>query len=464
MRRVLALLLALLAARASAAPLPGGSGNPAGPTVTIDGSLEACRDVVKFDVLSSSLLATRVSNGVCRLQVADEVMVEGGQQVGASNLDFAPSVDLTSRTVDASAATATIAKTSASCAPTASGSWCYDSDTNRICVGDGSATRCVPVETSTLRIGGTGADGAMSFDGSCSAGGDCCRGGSISGSAPNKVCTYTANSNVGNLQRLTSATSFLASHVANWTSVSITGGTVTMAAPAVGVAAFIWRATGAISITGGIIDLAGKGGPSATSGSCASSNAGKNGGGNSVLTGGLGGASGNNAGSTGVTAAADGLNSLTGLLLLGGTGGGACPVSGQTSPGDMAVSFWSLYGGTGGAGGGCAASCSGTCGAGGRGGGAVRLESRTSITIGTSADIRVDGANGTTGGGGGGGGGVILYAPSITNTATTDTGTCTAGTPRICVGGGAAGSSPPTNCGAGGAGGDGLVHAVTVPG
>jgi hypothetical protein len=58
---------------------------------------------------------------------------------------------------------------------------------------------------------------------------------------------------------------------------------------------------------------------------------------------------------------------------------------------------------------------------------------------------------------------VLLIAPAITNSASTDTGTCTASTPRICVGGGAAGASPPTNCGAGADGGDGLVLSVQVP-
>jgi hypothetical protein len=293
-------------------------------------------------------------------------------------------------------------------------------------------------------VGGAGPAGSFTYGGegagACSD--DVCRGGTCTGTTPNGTCTLDFNSYL--LKGSGDAGNAFVSAVHQYIDFTMTAGTLTIGSPGTEGSALVLRVQDAASITGGTITVKGKGGVGATSGSCASSNAGKSGGNTSLFAGGSAGTSSGTDGSPGTGAGAMALRDMPVFGWFGGAGagGGACPVSGQSSAGSPVT--WRSIGGSGGGGGGCAASCSGTCGAGGRGGGYLRIEVGGSLVFGASATLDATGDNGAAGGGGGGGGGVIqliAQAASVNG--------------LVLVGGGSPGGTPPTNCGAGAAGGTG---------
>jgi hypothetical protein len=421
------------------------------------------------------ILAAALASSALALTVGTDVTGENAQVGLSSNVtrlggdiaapgDFGSPVNPGAKDIDFHDALSFILRYGTGTAPTAEGSCYWRTDLNRLECGDGSTTKVFNDGLMSYAIGGTGADGAFTYagEGSGACSGSICNGGTCTGTTPNGTCTLTFNSR--RHQTVNDAAQAWAV-TRNYTSITITGGTITVGTPPNLGTSVVWRATGNVSITGGTINLRGVGTKGATSGACASSNAGKGGASSDVNAAGAAGASGNNAGGAGVAAADPVLGPVEWIDLIG-TGGGACPVSGQTGAfANTSAAFGPHLGATGGGGGGCAGSCSGTCGGGGRGGGYLSIESAQTITIGTTATIDVRGADGTTGGGGGGGGGVRLRGRVVSNSASTDTNAaCSGSTPHICTAGGAAGSSPPTNCGAGAAGGTGLVLSTTVPG
>jgi hypothetical protein len=322
-------------------------------------------------------------------------------------------------------------------------------------------------------LGGTGTDGAFQFDGSCSAGGlggDCCRGGTISGSSPNKVCALTANSILG--RSPTDAGTTLYSCVYEYATFSLSGGTVTCGQagayadsgvqPTFG--AVLWlRIKASPSLTGGTLDMAGKGVAGGAAGSNAALGA-RNGGngGSSAFFPVVAGGTGNAAGTAGTAAATTRLPSTwgTGVYYVG-IGGGGGAGSGSNGGNASSPNFYSflIHGGIGGGGGGCAnAGSTGAGTTGGRGGGGLVIETAGTWAC-NAVTLTAAGSNGAAGSaragsGGGGGGGIALYYR--------DFGTETSCT--FTVAGGSAGArGDATNCGTGGAGGAGLTVKQRVP-
>jgi len=221
---------------------------------------------------------------------------------------------------------------------------------------------------------------------------------------------------------------------------------------------------GNVSLTGGTIDLDGKGfaggtitnttadtytgdGVDLSSFATSKTTGGGNGGrANDIGGGGGGGAGANAAGSNGTDATGGGGN--------GGTAGTFVAWPAGEQPDDLAHAFNAFCGAGGGIGGG---GNNGTPDApGGNGGGALILVASGDLNFGASATITADGANGTAagdtdgGGGGGGGGGtvVLLCDGTLTNSGTI---THTAGS----------GGASDTDGGAGGNGGAGQTYANT---
>jgi hypothetical protein len=319
-------------------------------------------------------------------------------------------------------------------------------------------------------VGGSGGDGAFLMapgsSGSCSAG-DCddsC--GSCTGTRPACTCTLTANSYLG----LYPINSGLASCVYEYTSFTLSGGTVTCGAAMTGTGAPYWggalvlRIQQSPTITGGTIDMAGKGTPpggGGTSGGTGTARTGGAAGTTAYLPGPGGAAAGKNNGTVGVAAPANYRLrpfSDTYPVGTGGGGGAGSGAGGGGAPGATVLGFpmVSMAGATGGSSGGCNASvATGTGGEGGRGGGAILIEtagtwacSGATLTVAGGA-----GASGKAGGAGGGAGGIELYYRDL------GTDTCT----KTTTGGAAASPSDATNCGTSGAGGAGYVRSQRVP-
>jgi hypothetical protein len=300
--------------------------------------------------------------------------------------------------------------------------------------------------------------------GACS--GAICIGGTCTGTTPTGTCSLEAGSHY----LKTSASAIVGnppSCIYDFPEVTITAGTVTCAAAGSGGSddfplgsALIIR-TGPFTMSGGTITMAALGGKGASGGACSSVNAGKAGGSSGLAVGGAAGTSGGTAGASGTSlfeAIGDATSTMRVWPLLipyfptVGTGGGACPSSGQTAAASFTTG-WLTIGGTGGGGGGCTAACSGTCGRGGRGGGMVLIEADGAVTL-TGGTISVAGENGATGGGGGGAAGAVVFVGNGFENTSALTLTTTAG---------ATGGSPPTNCGNGAGGATGTVYKVLQP-
>lgn len=330
-------------------------------------------------------------------------------------------------------------------------------------------------------LGGTGADSGFQFDGSCSAGGlggDCCRSGTITGTSPSKVCTLTANSILGRYQLEVSTAVYSCFY--SFSAITISGGTVSCDVPPASTYAFngaptfgsvLWLRAPTISITGGTINMAGRGTMAGSGGNAgtAGNRAGGNGGcnhffrtttGNSYS---LGGAAGDNPGLAGLQppAAIPSWPTIPNFLPMGGGGAGG---AGSNTAGNHGVvpenAFvfnWPFLGGTGGGGGGCSSSATSAAGIeGGRGGGGVILEAGMTYTC-SGATITVAGNAAATGSaaagaGGGGGGGIIRVARTF------GTDTCT-----YTINGGAGSSDGQAACAPGAAGGDGRAWQLTAP-
>lgn len=417
-------------------------------------STPVCMSVADF--LSTAFSLTFSGSGKASIDLAATV-TKAGSCIGDVASEFCGTEDHTGRVVDMSAAT-TVKIPYDTTTPAANGTVHVNSTSGEAEYYAGAVKYLVPARPG-FQIGGTGSDGAFTYggQGSGSCTGSICNGGTCTGTTPTGTCTFTANSALGRQSQLVSlsgpvdTSNTLYSVVKNFTTISITAGTVTVPTPGVAGAQVILRATGDVSITGGTLTLNGKGGIGNTGGTCTSSSAGKIGGLNAYWPAGAAGASGNNAGSVGVAGVAGLVFPEAPYLNLVGAGGGACTGSGQVGATNLGGYDGPTLAGTGGGGGGCAASCSGTCGAGGRGGGSLRIETAGTYTC-SGATVDVGGASGTTGGGGGGSGGVHVLARVLS------TNSCT-----YTVTGGSAGASPPTNCGAGAAGGAGFTLFQTVP-
>jgi hypothetical protein len=320
-------------------------------------------------------------------------------------------------------------------------------------------------------VGGAGGDGAFLMapgsSGSCSAG-DCddsC--GSCTGTRPACTCTLTANSYLG----MYTLNSGLASCVYEFTTFSLSGGTVTCGAAMTGTGGPYWggllllRMQGSPTITGGTIDMAAKGVPpggGGTSGGTGTARAGGNGGSTAFLAAPGGAAAGKNNGTVGVSTPANyrlrpwGTTYPVGAGGAGGAGSGAVGGAGGGHTPPLGWAMSNLSGATGGSSGGCNASvATGTGGDGGRGGGGIIIETAGTWAC-AGATLTVAGgagASGKAGGAGGGAGGIELYYRDL------GTDTCT----KTTTGGAAASPSDATNCGTSGAGGAGYVRSQRVP-
>lgn len=396
------------------------------------------------------------TSDTCTVDTTNNVTILGNQ-IGEST-DFAPQIDLTNKsiinnwgftgtstntgTIDSSGGSEILPYNS-STAPTTNAKIRVNSTSGEVEYGYGSATSYLVPGRDFWKLGGSGVDGAFTYGGEdtsttshkCAANGgsaSTCSGGTCSGTWPNGICTLTYNSILGRSNSLSSNTAV--SVVKNYTTITITGGTVTIGTPGALGSFLVLRATGAVSLSGsGKIDVVGKGTAAATSGACGQ-NTGKRGGNNAYIPGGAAGASGNNAGSVGVAANSSPLVfPMFNFVNLLGTGGGAIPGTGGVAAVDLTADNGPTLGGTGGGGGGCLTGCSGTGGPGGVGGGMVRIEA-DSITCNTFT-IDASGGVGSGGGSGGGGGGSHFLARTISETSCTRT-----------VAGGAGASGGPTLC------------------
>ena len=307
-----------------------------------------------------------------------------------------------------------------------------------------------------------------SLDSSCAR--TVCRCGICTGSNGTGTCTLDPNSTYGVMQEVLAGGPKPAT-VLNVRNFTHTAGTVTVTAPSLVVTGatqfrpLIIRASGNVTLSGGTLSVKGKGGSGGTGGAALSTTAGRASG---ALQGMLPGSLGGNTSGTGGAVGNSYVQDVTAVMLApgacafgAGTGGGPAPVTGNGGAAYVELpSFCLRAGATGGGGGGCAGSASGTNGAGGAGGGTVRIEAGGVCTFGATIDAQGD--DGGARAGGGGGGFVHALCGAVSGSNNVDSGTCTAGTPRICVGGGAGGASG-GNCGAGGAGGDGFAFVETIP-
>jgi hypothetical protein len=392
------------------------------------------------------------SSGKCPVDVSSNV-TQLGPKVGETPNEFATTCNLTGITWDMGGGTCLLPEGTGS-GPTTSGSLRLNTTYEELEVGDGAATQIFVPGRFPLKIGGDGSDGAFTYAGEGTGGcsGSQCKGGECSGTSPNGTCTLTLNSR---LYAATGTNPRDVSVVGQHTTITVTAGTITLAAPAYSTVwgqGLVWLATGDVSITGGTIDLEGLGATGVAGGTCVTSaSAGKAGQSTLYAAGGAGGGSGSNPGVAGEDAEANdpGLERLLAPWLVG-AGGGAAPVSGQIVAYQLNHTPWApAVSGGGGGGAGCAANCTGsvTCGDGGKGGGHLSIESGGTFTC-TSATIEMDGDAGTNGSGGGAGGGMVVTARAI------GTNTCTKNNNGGA--GGAAPSCPSSECGAGAAGGDGM--------
>jgi len=348
------------------------------------------------------------------------------------------------------------------------GTWsCANGEVSRIDNSLGTVT-CVP--SSLFYRGAVSPSGAFTYNGETGASctGDVCRGGTCSGTAPNGVCTLSLNKSglpfkISANQSLVGTPDVTANHMAeyHYTSFSLSGGTLTVGSPGAndygaGLAIYV---DGNVSITGGTIDLKGLGAQANTAVNgitCAPGQSGK-GGNLTVWGGGSGGLS--TAGSENGTSAPNS-SAPTSLFMamayfllpyphVGGAGGSAPAQTGNVLTDVLGAS----YGAGGGGSGGCVDPCSGTIGAAGNGGGAVKILAHGTYSC-SNATIDVSGTNAAVNGsGGGGGGGTILI---LADTVGTDT--CT-----YVVSGGTGATSGPTNCGTGGNGGNGWYAVFDLP-
>jgi hypothetical protein len=328
-----------------------------------------------------------------------------------------------------------------------------------------------------LAVGGDGSDGPFTFDGACTQGASCCPStvGAVTGSGTTKTCTLIANSIAARSPNDAGVTLYSCEY--NFSSFTYSGtGTLTCdvaTAPAFNSvptwgAMLILRVSGAVSITGGTIDMSGRGFTAGAGGSTTTTGtarAGGNGSGNSFFPVASAPAAGDTNGTTGHATPATTprlwpMQPYFNLIGTGGGGGAASGVNGSAGNGLALATYGSstpFIGGIGGSGAGCSASATAAAGGnGGRGGGGILFESPTYTCSG--ATFTVAGINGAAspaaaGGGGGGGGIVMLVSRDLTGT-----DSCT-----YTVGGGTGATEGQAACATGGTGGTGRKWAFTAP-
>ena len=325
----------------------------------------------------------------------------------------------------------------------------YNSDGSPIC------------SKSFFVVGGSGGSGAFTYNGETTCTGDVCRGGTCSGTAPNGVCTLNVNSILGRYGSDNASSygdpsptdKFAA--VYEYSSFTLQGGTVTIGGEGDFGGGLIIYVSGDVNITGGKIDLKGKGQKFSQAPGILGCGAGKVGG-IQRLPGGKAGASGavNNGGNGYDVISLNGLDAYyisRDTCLHRGSSGASGPFNGVQIVSDHIVS----YGATGGGGASCFEalnSCSGSIAPPGEGGGYLKMEiSGTYNCSNATIDLSgTDAGSGVASGGGGGGLGIIAAKDIGTNTCT-------------YVASGGLGASGNATCGAGGNGGDGAIIVVDIP-
>ena len=139
---------------------------------------------------------------------------------------------------------------------------------------------------------------------------------------------------------------------------------------------------------------------------------------------------------------------MAGRFFTPGTGGGThSTASGVAAPKIPRLTI-PVLAASGGNGGGCETSCSGSSAHGGNGGGGLWMEVRGNANLDTGI-VKLLGNNGTNGSAGGGGGSFTLIYGTLTQNAT-----------DIQVSGGLSTGVPPTNCHQGGNGAPGRINIV----
>ena len=319
----------------------------------------------------------------------------------------------------------------------------YNSDGSPIC------------SKSFFVVGGSGGSGAFTYNGETTCTGDVCRGGTCSGTAPNGVCTLNVNSILGRYGSDNASSygdpsptdKFAA--VYEYSSFTLQGGTVTIGGEGDFGGGLIIYVSGDVNITGGKIDLKGKGQKAGTPGAV-QCNATGNTSGQTRFGHGTGGGK-NAAGENGSDVDVfSGMEAVALLYSVDHHVGGAGAFGSEDSSVGAANIILS-YGAPGGGGGGCDTSCSATVGTPGDGGGYLKMEVEGVYSCsGATIDVSGTDASGALSGGGGGGL-AIIGAKSI------GTNTCT-----YTVSGGSGGTSG-TNCGAGGNGGNGRAIFIDLP-
>jgi hypothetical protein len=406
--------------------------------------------------------------GLCQLHTDVSMLGQCIGDIGASS-EFCATTDFTGRAVDMAAATTLRIPTNTDAESTTEGLLRQNDTLDRLEVGaDGARTLRFSSGAPHATVGGQTATattwtyaGQVSACSSLNSDGTraICGWGQCTGSEGSGTCELRANHAYLRSSIIPQATGVKQAVVIETSSFSWTAGNITTVTTgadtaSLGVPLIIRVRDNATISSSGTISA--KGATGSTGGTPLSSTAGRSGGGTGFWFGSTGGTTAGTAGAVGspqFDVAANNLAFMHPLPFIGGTGGGAAPVTGNaagTALNPVGMSGPS-YGGTGGGGGGCAAGATGTAGAGGMGGGYVRLEVGGKYTC-TNATLTASGANGAANsGGGGGGGGVLVLASEI------GTDTCT-----YTAAGGTGGASG-GNCGAGGAGGAGVTIRATVP-
>lgn len=474
-----AVALGLLLASTAAAQLPG---TCKGVLVRQDGATVGCASIL--DLASLGFALPVCSAGVCTIDLQSTVSRLGSSIDGtelSGTLTYTGNADFTGGTFKIPLGTGT--------QPTADAQIRLNDDLDRVEVGSDAARtlRYMPGYAPRV-LGGVEATNTFTYAGEVTSPTDCsaadtgcsrtvCRCGICTGSNGSGTCTLAYNSSLGRSGELASPPNLL-STVLNVKTFTHTAGTITLQAVGSSVSnvhMLVIRVRDDATFSGGTLSTKGKNSAGTTGGTRLSTTAGKAGGVPAILfpLGTLGGhsAGGNTSGSAGAAGVPVDLDAATlaatpgGLMLSVGGGGGGAPVTGNAAAGNITHPQWGgwvLAGAGGGGGGGCAGSATGSSGAGGAGGAGILIEVGGKATFSSGYVIDAMGDDGGANGGGGGGGGVQIIASEISGTVTQDTGTCTATTPRCCVGGGAGGASG-GNCGAGGAGADNICVVQQAP-
>lgn len=481
-RAIIAILIAI-ACVASAAP-PGGSDYPvvySGTTASATRKGEA-----QFIRIDPTLITPSCTGRTC-IFIPSDLVTLLGDQIGdqTDGSEFSDPEWHTGRQVKMGGATSLEIPVQTGTQPTTDGMTRLNDDLDRVEVGsDGTRTlRFMPGYQARV-LGGVNSTVACQYAGQVSACNtqdtngtrDICTWGICTGSEGSGTCTVNYNS-VFPRESTVTGPPLTTSAVIDCKTWSHTAGTIILqnaTATSANLHYLIIRVREDATFSGtATLSTKGKNAAGSSGGTRVSTTAGKNGGWSTSLyalgngTNSLGGNTSGTGGAAGMPVDIDerSLYAFGAPFLVSvGGGGGTAPVSGNANAGSITHPPWAGIPAAagGGGGGGCAGSASGTAGAGGDGGAGIRVEVGGKATLGSGYTFDAMGTDGGANGGGGGGGGVQIIAGEISGTLNVDTGTCTASTPRCCVGGGAGGSSG-GNCGAGGAGADNVCFVQQGP-